>query len=89
MKTTIDLPDDLMRRVKVKAAQEDRKLKDLVAELLEMGLERPSGQVTLPGHRVELPLIRGGHPAAPGEEMTPERVAALLLEMDVRDLADR
>lgn len=38
MKTTLDLPDELIRRIKVEAAQSDRKLKDLVAQLLEAGL---------------------------------------------------
>lgn len=38
MKTTLDLPDDLVRRIKVQAAKSDRKLKDLVAQLLEAGL---------------------------------------------------
>ena len=38
MKTTLDLPDELVRRIKVEAAQSDRKLKDLVAQLLEAGL---------------------------------------------------
>ena len=31
-----------MRRVKIRAAEEDRKLKDLIAELLEAGLTVPS-----------------------------------------------
>jgi hypothetical protein len=38
MKTTLDLPDDLVRRIKIEAAKSDRKLKDLVAQLLEAGL---------------------------------------------------
>ncbi len=38
MKTTLDLPDELVRRVKMRAVQSDRKLKDLVAELLDAGL---------------------------------------------------
>ena len=38
MKTTLDLPDPLMRRIKIRAAGEDRKLKDLIAELLDLGL---------------------------------------------------
>ncbi|MGE0057227.1 MAG: antitoxin, partial [Dehalococcoidia bacterium] len=38
MKTTLELPDDLMREIKVRAAREDRKLKDLVTELLRKGL---------------------------------------------------
>jgi hypothetical protein len=38
MKTTLDLPDPLMRKIKIRAAGEDRKLKDLVAELFDLGL---------------------------------------------------
>ena len=38
MKTTLDLPDGLMRRIKVRAAQSDQRLKDTVAQLLESGL---------------------------------------------------
>ena len=43
MKTTLDLPDDLVRRIKVQAAQSDSKLKDLVAQLLEAGLRASRG----------------------------------------------
>ncbi|MGH8565763.1 MAG: hypothetical protein ACREXW_17400 [Gammaproteobacteria bacterium] len=39
MKTTLELPDDLMRAVKVRAAATERKLKDVVAELIRRGLE--------------------------------------------------
>lgn len=39
MKTTLELPDDLMRAVKVRAAITDRKLKDVVAEAIARGLE--------------------------------------------------
>ena len=38
MKTTLDLPDDLMRRVKIRAVQEHKKMKDAVAEWLERGM---------------------------------------------------
>ncbi len=41
MKTTIELPDDLMRRVKLRALREHKKLKQSVAELLERGLAEP------------------------------------------------
>lgn len=47
MKTTLDLPDPLMRRVKIRAASEGRKLKELISDLLEKGLDTPSVQ-TLP-----------------------------------------
>ncbi len=39
MKTTIDLPDELLRQVKICAAEDGRKLKDLLAEIIERGLE--------------------------------------------------
>jgi hypothetical protein len=38
MKSTLDLPDPLMRQIKIRIAGERRKLKDLVAELLDLGL---------------------------------------------------
>lgn len=77
MKTTLDLPDELMRAIKVRAAQQDRKIKDVVAELLRRGL---TGPAQAPGtrRRVELPLVECGDVTGP--EMTPERVAAALLD---------
>ena len=39
MKTTLELPDELMREVKIRAAVEGRKLKDVVAEALKTGLQ--------------------------------------------------
>ena len=33
-----------MRRVKIRAASEGRKLKDIIAELLEKGMEAPAAQ---------------------------------------------
>jgi plasmid stability protein len=38
MKTTLDLPDDLVREVKLRAVLQRRTVKDLVAELLRQGL---------------------------------------------------
>ena len=38
MKTTIDLPDDLLTEVKIEAARQRRKLKELVPDLLRAGL---------------------------------------------------
>ncbi len=54
MKTTLDLPDPLMRRVKIRAATEGRKLKEIVSDLLQKGLEAPP-VVSLPDG--ELPYI--------------------------------
>ena len=38
MKTTLELPDELARRVKMRAVEQDQKLEDAVAQLLEIGL---------------------------------------------------
>ena len=78
MKTTLDLPADLLRAVKIRAAQENRRLKDLVADLLQRGLAEDSRAEGGP-RRVKLPLIECPHEARP-EDLSPERVAAILLE---------
>lgn len=43
MKTTLELPDDLMRRVKMRAIQRNQKLKEAVAQLLEAGIAAAPG----------------------------------------------
>ena len=39
MKTTLELPDDLMQAIKIRAAASGRKLEDTIAELIHRGLE--------------------------------------------------
>jgi plasmid stability protein len=41
MKTTLDLPDDLYRKVKTRAARENRKVRELVTDGLRMLLASP------------------------------------------------
>lgn len=62
MRTTFDLPDELMRHLKARAALEGRSLRDLVLELVERGLKAPpvSAGPALAG----LPTVRLGHPLA-------------------------
>jgi len=43
MKTTLELPDELLQRIKVRAVHRKRKLKDEIAHLLEAGLAQASG----------------------------------------------
>lgn len=38
MKTTLDLPDELMREVKIRAVREQKKLKDAIAEFIRKGM---------------------------------------------------
>ena len=42
MKTTVDMPDELMRRIKMRAVQRNQKLKDIFAQLLEAGMAAQS-----------------------------------------------
>ena len=46
MKTTIDLPDALVKEVKLLAVMEGKKLKDEMAELLRKGLDARQAQPT-------------------------------------------
>ena len=89
MKTTLDLPDALVKQVKLRALHEGRKLKDEVADLLRKGLavaaESQAEKVAAPvtrDKRTGLPVIKCMHPASASEEVTPERVANLLLAQE-------
>ncbi len=53
MRTSIDLPDTLLREAKVRAAQHDETLKQLVTRALERELSRPAQRRS----RVALPLV--------------------------------
>lgn len=86
MRTTLDLPDELMRAVKIRAAQEDSKLKDLIESLLRRALALGPAPSASTSSRPRLPLVECRHEARAGEEMTPERVAAALLGEEVQSL---
>jgi hypothetical protein len=83
MKTTLDIPDDLMREVKHRAVEENRKLKDMVAELLRAGLAQQLGRPEVILEPGKLPLIKGGRKRKP-EEVSPERIDEILLEEEAR-----
>lgn len=58
MKTTLELPDDLMREIRILAARENRKLKDIIAESLRRDLR--IGESDWPGSvREVLPVSVG------------------------------
>ncbi len=84
MRTTLELPDDLMRSIKVRAAQTDRTLTEVIAELLRSGLSAAEAGVS-GGQRVQLPLVRSSRTASP-DELSPERIAAILQAADIADL---
>jgi hypothetical protein len=83
MKTTLDLPEDLLHAVKLRAVMQRRTVKDLVTDLLRqgLGLTPPEGQVRPTSPMVEiqadgLPVIRCS-PNAPAAQMSVEELLAL------------
>jgi len=89
MKTALDLPDELARAIKIRAAQEGRKLKDVVADLLRRGLDAATDSTTEPISRLTLDAISGlptvtcRHSARIADRLTPNKVATILLEQEV------
>lgn len=90
MKTTLDLPDALLKKVKLRALRDRRELKDAIADLLERGLAAAAG--TPPVHqnpvitidkKTCLPVIKCQRTAPSAQEATPERIAEILLAQHV------
>ena len=80
MKTTIDLPEDLVREMKFRAVREGRKLRDVAEEVFRRGLAAPAPS---PGirHRVKLPLIHTP-PGSMPFDLSGERLLELEMEAE-------
>ena len=65
MKTTLELPDGLMQRVKLRAVHRNQKLKDAIAQLLELGMAASSDAEKLP--RAPKPVRSKGGPLDIGD----------------------
>lgn len=90
MKTTFDLPDALVSEIKLRAEHRRQDLKDTVAELLRQGLAAsaetpgPLARPVVTTHPdTGLPFVVCPHGASADDEMTPDRVADLLLQQEV------
>ena len=84
VKTTIDIPDDLLRSMKMRAVQEGRKFKDVAVEIFRRGLAQPKVAAnSVVRQRVKLLLIQCRHPAASKATLTPDQVADVLLKQEV------
>lgn len=81
MKTTLELPDELYREIKLKAVREDRTIKDVTTDLLRRGLAAPEGASS--GHRVSFPLVEC---SAPKDGLTPDELQDILLAAEVETL---
>jgi hypothetical protein len=80
MRTTIDMPDVLMRAAKARAAEHGESLKDLVNRALAHELGLPSVPKRKKG-RVALPLI--ARDATPAVLVTNDDIAAALEAEDI------
>jgi len=61
MRTTIDIPDAVDRRIKNRAACEGRSVNALILEAVERVL---NASPVAARRRVKLPLVKSGHPGA-------------------------
>ncbi len=61
MRTTIDIPDAMYRRLKARAAEEGRPAKSLILQGVEQVLKSTP---TAEGRRVTLPLVRSKRPGS-------------------------
>jgi hypothetical protein len=83
MKATFDLPPDLVRAVKLRAAHEGRKLKDVAADLLKRGLADQGTTVKPPPAKPRIVVEADGLPVvrcaadAPASRMTAGELLAL------------
>lgn len=88
MKTTIDLPDDLVRQLKLRALRDGRKLKDAAADIFRAGLAAEAGPsrekpaAVVKDRKTGLPVIQCRRAAPRGQELTPDRVAEILLAQE-------
>lgn len=88
MRTTIDLPDDLFRQAKARAALEGRKLKELIADYVQRGLEGAPSEAAPPERRRSLPPV-AHRSAATGQTIPALRnaeIASILDEEDAQHL---
>lgn len=84
MRTTVELPDGVLRRAKARAAERGESLKKLLtrAVLGELGLEQAASDR---GERVRLPLF--GARRGPRVHVTSEDLAEALSDADAAKMA--
>ena len=80
MRTTVDISDDLFRKLKVISSIQGITLKQFITRALER--EIANGSFAMEQRRVNLPIVRSKKPGS--AKITPENIAALL---EVEDLS--
>jgi hypothetical protein len=82
MKTTVEIPDELFRRAKAKAALEGIPLREMIVRGLQLAMEQSKG--TQAQGRTKFPLITGSPDAKP---VTDEQVTQALDQMAEEEMA--
>ena len=83
MKTTFDLPPELVRELKLRAVHEGRKLKDVAADLLKRGLADPKTPAKPKPAKPKIEILANGLPVvrcaadAPAKRMSAAELLAL------------
>ena len=81
MKTTVEIPDDLLRKAKARAALEGIRLNDFIAESLREKLRMPVPK-TQRRRRTRFPIVQSKRTDAP---VTMEQVNQAIEEMDMAE----
>lgn len=79
MRTTVDIPDEVFRKMKAKAALEGRKLRDVILEAIGAGLEVQGSHPK--AKRVSFPILKSSRPGT----LTSERVYEAIREMETSE----
>ncbi len=84
MRTTVDIPDQILRRAKAAAALEGKSLKAFLTEAVVHELER-SADKKIVRKKVSLPLVPSSRPGT--LKLTSDEIARVLTEEDFHALA--
>ncbi|MEK6231019.1 MAG: hypothetical protein N2A42_04150 [Luteolibacter sp.] len=85
MKTTLDLPEELVREMKVRAAREGRKLREVATEVIQRGLSAPTPTKEVAAKRIKFPILRCEGPAT--RQFTPEELDEILFQPEIDSLS--
>jgi hypothetical protein len=86
MRTTLDLPDPLLRELKSRAAQNGQSLKSLLNELIQRALRLPPMPDPGPQNTSDLPILKRLQQEQPVAAQTNEQFEDPLLQEDIEKL---
>ncbi|MEN8662370.1 MAG: antitoxin [Lentimonas sp.] len=85
MKTTLDLPEPLVREMKLRAVHEGRKLKDVAEEVFWRGLQAPAASREPFRQRLDAPLFVCEAAGVRASEMSVEDLLKLEQQAQVEE----